>query len=272
MPAKVTSIFVYPVKSLGTIATDSAVVEHRGLRHDRRRMLIRADGVAVTQRDFPKLALVQPEINGEGVRLHAPGRKPLDLDGRPAGETMVGVNVFGSKFDAPLENDSAHAWFSDYLESPVRLVYMPDSVRRAVNPERAKGEGIVSFADGYPLMVLSEASLAELNSRLPEPVRMNRFRPNLVVQGAGAFEEDSWARVRIGGVEYFGVKQCDRCVMTTVSPERGEFDGKEPLRTLSTYRKFDGQVCFGRYMIPASPGGVRVGDPVEVLETSTPLS
>ncbi len=271
MPVTVSSIFIYPVKSLGTIAVDHAEVEHRGLRHDRRRMLIRADGVAVTQRDFPQLALVQPEIDGDRVRLRAPGREPLELNGGLQGGEMVGVSLWGSHCEGMLESDSVHAWFSDYLGSPVRLVRMPESVRRGINPERTKGEGIVSFADGYPLLVAGEASLADLNARLPQPLGMNRFRPNVVVKGTGAFEEDSWARIRIGEVEYFGVKQCDRCLMTTVAPERGEFDGKEPLRTLATFRKFDGQVYFGRYMIPVGPGMARLGDSVEVLETSAPL-
>jgi uncharacterized protein YcbX len=150
-------------------------------------------------------------------------------------------------------------WFSDFLNEDVRLVYMPDSERRAVNPKRARPNDIVSFADAYPLLLISEASLADLNSRLPQPVEMRRFRPNLVLADCEPFAEDRFTTLSIGEVSFRGVKRCERCSVTTVDPATGE-RGKEPLRTLAQYRLEHGKVWFGMNLIQDGPGELWVGD------------
>jgi uncharacterized protein YcbX len=188
----------------------------------------------------------------------------------PAQGTRVDTAVWGAAVAPLLASNDAHAWISDYLHAPHRLVYMDDACAR---PLKAKYDGKygedsdeVSFADGFPLLLTSQASLDLLNSKLAEPVPMLRFRPNLVVAHTAPHAEDGWKRIRIGAIEFDLVKPCSRCVFTTVDFERGEFDPSgEPLRTLTTYRRGDRGVTFGQNVIPRSGGTVRVGDEVAVL-------
>jgi uncharacterized protein YcbX len=147
------------------------------------------------------------------------------------------------------------------LDDEVSLLYMPDSERRAVNPNRARPGDIVSFADAYPLLLISEASLAALNQRLDAPVEMRRFRPNLVISGCEPYAEDGFSALSIGPLTFRGVKRCERCVVTTVDPATAE-QGKEPLRTLARYRQSEGKVWFGMNLIHDGPGTLRLGDPV----------
>ncbi|HBL54839.1 MAG TPA: hypothetical protein DDZ36_02830 [Deltaproteobacteria bacterium] len=142
---------------------------------------------------------------------------------------------------------------------------MPDHSNRPVDPDFAVGEYQAAFSDAYPLLLISEASLNDLNNRLPEPVAMKRFRPNLVVNNTKPYEEDSWKKIIIGECEFQVVKPCSRCILTTVDPETGEFSGKEPLRTLATYRKQSGNVMFGQNLIATIKGKLEVGMPVEII-------
>jgi len=179
------------------------------------------------------------------------------------------VKIFNSTVRSQFYPAEVDRWFSDILEVDCRLVTMPEGAHRAVNPvyavRRFKDE--VSFADGYPFMLLGEASLDDLNTRLAETVPMNRFRPNFVVSGSDTYAEDNWCIVKIGSTVFHVVKSCERCVITTVDQVKGEKTGKEPLRTLSIYRTVKGNALFGRYLIAENPGGtVRVGDKIEVLE------
>jgi uncharacterized protein len=173
------------------------------------------------------------------------------------------VQVWSSRV-AALVHDAGSAWLSDALGRRCQLVYMPDDVERAVNPLRGRPGDVVSFADGYPFLLIGQGSLDDLNGRMSAPLPMIRFRPNLVVEGAAAFAEDGWPRVRIGAVTFRNVKPCDRCVMTTVDPETGN-KGAEPLRTLATYRAWGGAVWFGVNLIAENTGTLRVGDAVEAL-------
>ncbi len=262
---KLAEITVYPVKSAGGIAVQEREVEPRGLAGDRRWMVVGADGGFLTQRDWPRLALIVPTLEPDALRLDAPGCAPLRVPLLPEGDKQT-VRVWRSVCAAVSAGAEADAWLSAFLQMPCRLVYMPDETRRTVSPEFAAGEGIVSFADGFPLLLIGESSLTDLNARLADLVPMNRFRPNLVVTGAAPYAEDDWAQVRIGEVLFHVVKPCDRCAMTTVEQTTGEKHGPEPLQTLAGYRRADsGKVLFGQNLIPAAPGVVRVGDSVEVV-------
>ena len=157
------------------------------------------------------------------------------------------------------------AWFSHYLQTACRLVYMPDTTQRAVNPEYAIHNDVVSFADGYPFLLLGQASLDDLNQRLQQPVPVNRFRPNLVVSGVPPFAEDAWKTISIGATVFHVVKPCDRCVLTTVDQSTGAFAGPEPLQTLATFRLHDDKVMFGQLLLPDTLGTVHIGDPVTVI-------
>lgn len=261
----VTGLFIYPVKGTRGLALTEANVEPRGLQHDRRWMLVDADGVFLTQREHPVLTQICPAVTAEGLRLEAPGQPSLSVAFPEADAPTQTVEVWRSRVPARIASEAAHAWLSAVIGAPTWLVWMPDTTRRTVNPDFARGEGIVSFADGYPLLLANEASLADLNRRLAEPVPMDRFRPNVVIAGAEAFAEDSWQRLRIGGVGFHAVKPCKRCLVTTTDQQTGERHPKEPLRTLATYRRHDGGVIFGENLIPAENGMIRVGDEVELI-------
>lgn len=264
--ATLTQINLYPVKSLGGLAVNEADVEPRGLRHDRRWMLVDQKGRFLTQRALPRMALVSAGLTADGLTLAAPGMEPLQVPFEPeAPARRQTVQVWANVCEAAPVGEQADDWFGEFLGIPCRLVFMPDETRRPVNPKYAVGEGIVSFADGYPLMLLGEASLSDLNARLESPVPMDRFRPNLIVSSVPAYAEDGWTKVRIGSATFHGVKPCDRCGLITVNQETGEAAGPEPLRTLAAYRSKDQKVLFGRLLIPDGAGAVHVGDAVEVL-------
>jgi len=263
-PLHLSSIHIYPIKATQGIARAEAVVETRGLQHDRRWMLVDEGGTFLTQREHPRLALVRTAVEPVSLRVNAPGMEPLAV-ARPGAEApRLRVRVWKNTLTAAEADGTAHAWFSAYLGFHCRLVYMDDAAVRRVDQRYTVADGLVSFADGYPLLLTSEASLADLNARLDDPVPMNRFRANLVVSGAPAFAEDQWSQVRIGAVLFHVVKPCARCVVTTINQETAG-RGKEPLRTLRTFRRHGRKVHFGENLIPAMRGVIRVGDPLVVV-------
>jgi len=273
-PAAVTltGITRYPVKSCRREPLSSAVVESWGLAGDRRWMLVDSEGSTYTARECPALLLVVPTITDDGLDLTAPGMEPIRV-ARPGDGVLVDVDVFSSRFQARLAAEEASAWFSELTGKGVRLVYLDDPTRRGVNPDRSVPGDSVSMADGYPVLLANEASLAALNDWVADgpragdgPLPMTRFRPNLVVSGAEAWAEDSWRRIRIGGTSFRVVKGCDRCVMTLVDPETAA-KTKEPILSLSRHRKWDKKTWFAVNLIPDQSGDVlKVGDEVEVLE------
>lgn len=268
-------LYIYPIKSLGGIAVPEVIVEEKGFRHDRRFMLVSPTGMFMTQRTNHHMALLDVAIQDETLRIchrhHPDDVLEVPLTVTTSDETMQ-VDIWDSK-DVPALTVGAEAdrWFTKVLNTPCRLVFMPESTHRAVDPIYARDpdRDAVSFADGYPYLLIGQASLNDLNQRLDQPLSMLRFRPNLVVQGSSAYEEDTWAEFRIGDLHLYGVKPCGRCVLTTIDPETGEA-GKEPLRTLATYRKWKTKILFGQNVL-AQPTGqtalgkLRVGQPVEVL-------
>lgn len=276
----ISEINIYPIKSLKGISLDSALVEARGLQYDRRWMLTTPEGMFFTQREFPKMATITTEVTSDGLRVTSENDGSVKIPFDPDRERTQEVTIWQSVCRGEVYSDGVNAWFSHVLDTKCQLVYMPDDSRRSVNPRFDHGEDIVSFADGYPLMVLGEASLDDLNSRLETRLPMNRFRPNLVVSGSKAYAEDDWKRIRIGNAEFRSTKPCERCVTTTVEQARGEFDGKEPLKTFASYRiakdvmpdRYESlgvgpnAVLFGQNLIAEIPGGaITVGDKVEVL-------
>lgn len=256
---------VYPVKSCRGIPLGSATLDRWGIQHDRNWMVVDASGLFVSQRTQPRLALVEPTVNQELLTLRAPGMPPLALPvtGRAGPEQAVTIWTHACR--ALDQGHEAGAWFSQYLGQPARLVRIGAGFERAVNEAAYPAGAEVGFADGYPLLVLSVASLGDLNARLVEPVPMNRFRPNLVIDGCPAFAEDGWSRIRIGEVTFQMVTPCARCAITTVDQATG-VQGTEPLTTLASYRRSPtGAVLFGRNVVHQGVGSIRVGDVVEVL-------
>jgi uncharacterized protein YcbX len=268
---KLTEINIYPIKSTRRIALDASPVLPRGLPWDRRWMLVDANGRFITARQHSALARVATRFEGKRLEVSVNGRDALAIALDPAQEETLEVSVWRDRCPARPASAQADAWFSDYLGVACRLVQMTDDIRRGVDPAYGRPGDEVSFADGFPLLLISEASLADLNRRLPEPVSMRRFRPNLVVDGEFAYGEDNWRRIRVGDVEFEGVKNCSRCVFTTIDPDTGRrHPHGEPLATLSRYRRRPaGGVFFGQNLIPRGSGTLRVGDPVEVTATDS---
>jgi uncharacterized protein YcbX len=258
-------LFIYPIKACGGISLEHADVVERGLAFDRRYMLVDRTGTFVTQREVSKLALTTVALDGQNLVVSAPGAQdlavPRELSPSAGGERLT-YQVW-QDFGSGLGHAEGSRWFSEFLNDEVRLVFMPEAERRAVNPKRARAGDIVSFADGYPLLLISEASLADLNQRLEAPLEMRRFRPNLVISGCEPYAEDGFSELQIGAVRFRGVKRCDRCVVTTIDPRTGA-KSKEPLRTLSHYRLEDGKVWFGMNLIHDGSGTLRLGDAVMV--------
>jgi uncharacterized protein YcbX len=262
--AHVSALYVYPIKSCRGFSVSERAVVTRGFSGDRRWMIVDAQGNFVTQREVTELSQVTTGLDSDSLTVSAPGLSRLVIPAAHHGERKT-VQVWADSVQACAHPEGS-AWFSEFLGAPHELVYMPDSEQRAVNPARARTGDIVSFADGYPFLLISEASLADLNARVGQPLSMARFRPNIVIAGTEPFAEDGYAEVWLGEISFRGVKRCDRCSVTTIDPVTGE-RGKEPLKTLATYRLQDKQVWFGMNMIHDGVGLLRVGDAVRMLTT-----
>ncbi len=259
------NIHIYPVKSTRRISLAEARVEFLGLEGDRRWMVVDAAHRFLTQREAPRLALVQAWRVELRLMLAAPGMNLLSVPLPGATAHRLTVNVWRDSVMASPAGDAADQWFTSFLGRPCQLVYMDNPRARLANPDYAAPGSVVSFADGFPLLVTSTGSLAALNRLMSKPVPMHRFRPNVVIAGSEAFAEDNWHRIQIGGVCFQVAKPCTRCIITTTSQDTA-VRGKEPLRTLSTFRKRGSNVYFGENLVPETPGTIRVGDEVSVLE------
>jgi uncharacterized protein YcbX len=260
-------LYIYPLKSGAGINLSQSLVESRGLQLDRRWLVVDLDGRFMTARKNPKMVLIRaiPQHNHE-LMLSADGFDSVLVSGKYDLRQLERVSVWSDECEGIYISREADLWLSNFLGIPCRLVFMPEETERAVDPDYAQQGDIVSFADGYPLLLTTEASLADLNGRLSESIDMIRFRPNVVVQGVDAFAEDSWKRVMIGSVEFECSRPCARCVLTTVDPSTGRKDESgEPLTTLKTYRHEGKGVLFGVNLIPRSSGQLHVGDEVKIL-------
>lgn len=237
-----------------------------GLENDRRMMVVTPEGEFLTQREFPRLALITPMLMEGIVSLSAPDFDSIQFVVQKTGATIP-VKIWKSRgVQAVDQGEEAAEWFSDWLRSSVRLVHIADGYRRRLNPNYAiSRDDHTGFADGYPILLISEESLEDLNSRLDKSIPMNRFRPNLVVRGCAPFAEDTWKRIQIGEVELGIVKPCPRCVVTTIDKETLE-QKKEPLKTLNTFRRQAGEVMFGQNVIPLNEGRIEVGMSVQVIQ------
>lgn len=259
------AINIYPLKSCRGLPLTHAAVERRGLQHDRRWLVVDTEGRFITGRAHPRLVLVRAIPFGEGLHLSAAGLPEIEVAAPDPGGPRRTVRVWDDTVDAACADPAADRWISEALGVAAHLVWMDALAQRAVSPTHAQPGDEVSFADGYPLLLISEGSLDGLNQRLSKPVPMARFRPNLVVGSASAHVEDSWRRVRIGEVPFDVVKPCIRCIFTTVDTDTGDFDpAREPLNTLLTYRRSPKGVTFGMNLIARAAGTLREGDTVHV--------
>lgn len=262
---RLSGLFIYPVKGCRGLTVTDARMDELGIIGDRRFMIVDADGKFLTQRTLPRMALIETEITAEALVLNAPGRNPLRVPLTANNATLRTVQVWSiTGLTAEDCGGEAARWLMDFLGTPAGLVRIGPKFHRPVG----NAGDVVSFADGYPLLVVSEASLADLNSRLTTPLPMNRFRPNLVVSGCRAFEEDQWQCFKIGEITFRNAGSCARCIVTCtdqITTERSH----EPLRTLATYRRDprnDSDVIFGQNLIHETKTGVlKVGDALTLL-------
>ncbi|MDQ6844970.1 MAG: MOSC domain-containing protein [Bacteroidota bacterium] len=270
---QVSQLFIYPVKSLGGIKFENALVTDRGLQYDRRYMLVDENKRCLTQREYPAMALLQAAIEGNELLVYhkksAEVKLRLPLIPVNKGDVMK-VLIWEDVCEAVHVSQTADDWFSEQIGISCRLVYMPESSKRNVDLKYALKDDITSFSDGYPLLIIGQSSLDDLNSRLQEALPMNRFRPNIVFTGGLPFEEDTMEHFTINGIHCFAVKPSERCVVTTTNQETS-ITGKEPLKTLATYRRVNNNVLFGQNLLTEGTGILRVGDAIEVIKTKPAL-
>ncbi|MDH5369179.1 MAG: MOSC domain-containing protein [Gammaproteobacteria bacterium] len=264
-----TSIFVsdlsiYPLKSCREIKKNSSRVEEFGLKNDRRWMVVDEHGVMLTQRKIAKMCLIQPELTDSGLVLKAVNMDNLAVE-IPPSSNNVNVKVWEDFCNAYDAGNEAASWLSQVLSTRCRLVYFPDNEFRQVDLDYANEGDKTAFSDGFPLLLISQASLDDLNQRLSTPVTMNRFRPNIVIAGCQPFAEDSWKKIRIGDITFRIVKPCSRCVIPSINIETAERED-EPTKTLARYRKRDNKIFFGQNVIADGNGNIDVGMSVEIIE------
>lgn len=264
---KLTEIWIYPIKSLGGIRLEKTNVLEKGLQYDRRWMLVDETGKFMTQRILPEMALLKLTIDNEQLTIiHSQKLKTHNIPLEPTISTPEKEAIIWDDTVKAFEvSEETSAWFSEMLNMPCRLVHFPEANERAVDKRYAsKGEN-VSLADGYPFLIIGEATLQDLNNRLEKPVPMNRFRPNFVFSGGQPFEEDTWKEFLIGSNRFLGVKPCGRCVLITVNQDTAE-KSDEPLRTLATYRKQNNKINFGQNLLAVDHTFVTIGDTITLLQ------
>ena len=259
-------IFVYPIKSCRGVARTRHEIGLTGFRLDRRWMLVDEQGTFLSQRTHPVMATIGVLIRDDHLEVTAGNREPLLIPFGASGNQTTRVRIWDDVVDALEYPRGFGLWFGGILGLPCRLVHVPDAAARRVSKKYGQDDDRVGFADAYPFLLISEASLDDLNHRLAEPVPMNRFRPNLVISGCARFAEDRWRRIRIGALTFRVVKPCTRCTVPTVDQLTGT-QGKEPMATLTQFRREGNGVIFGQNVIHDGTGILEAGMPVEVLES-----
>lgn len=270
MSLTLSEIFIYPIKSLGGISLDESIVEQSGLQYDRRMMLVDGNGVFITQRNYPQMALLKTVIKDNILTVfHSLSNHSISLPLTPGNSASLKkskVKIWDDICEAYAISKEANDFFSDMIGIKCRLVYMPEDEIRIVDRERkyVTDEHIVGFADGYPFLIIGQSSLDDLNRRLENPLPINRFRPNFVFTGGQPFEEDRWKDFLIGEIKFRAVKPCARCVITTTDQETSE-RSDEPLRTLADFRREGNKVLFGMNLVAYCSDKVKIGDKITLL-------
>ncbi|WP_256008948.1 MOSC domain-containing protein [Desertivirga xinjiangensis] len=265
----VQDLYIYPVKSLAGISLPGAQALQKGFEFDRRWMLVDEDGKFITQRTEHQLALIQTKITEAGIVIrHKHHMSELTIPFNIPLTRTLEASVWDDQIEAYHINEEFDDWFTKQIKKSCRLIFMPENTIRSVDPRYTVNNENVSFADAFPFLLISQASLNDLNSRLANPVPMNRFRPNIVISGTEPFEEDIWNEIQISDVRFKVAKPCARCVLTTVDQDTA-IRNKEPLLTLSKYRSLDNKVLFGQNLLALNEGHIKTGARVEVLSFKT---
>lgn len=268
MPA-VSQIIIYPIKSLPGISVNQWPLVKTGLLYDRCWMLVDAQGEFLSQRRLSKMALIQTQIKDDHLWLQAEGYHPISMPLLPANGALIDIKVWEYSGQGQTVSESLNHWFSQVLDHPCQLVYHPDHQTRQVDPDYAFNTDQTAYSDGFPLLIASEASLADFNHKSGLNLDMRRFRTNLVVTECGAFAEDRWRKIRINGINFRLPKPCSRCAIPSIDPDSGESQ-KAVLTALANWRKHNNKVYFGQNAIHDSLGSISVGDNVEILSEAEP--
>lgn len=260
-------LWIYPIKSLGGIALSEAKIEVRGLQYDRRWMLVNEAGRFISQREIPEMALLRTAIDNSQLTVSHKDNPSdtirIELEMMLEDLEEIGVEIWSDKCKAGVLHKSINDWFSNALGENLRLVLMPETTRRWADGRYAPKGQYVSFADGFPYLLVGQASLDDLNARLEQALPMNRFRPNFVFTGGQPFEEDNWSDFKIGEVPFRGIKPCARCIIPTTNQETA-LRAAEPLKTLAEYRQFGKKICFGQNVVWMGTGdaSIAIGDEI----------
>jgi uncharacterized protein YcbX len=261
---QISQLFIYPVKSLGGIALQESVVTSRGLQHDRRWMLIDENNQFLSQRTHAQLAPFRPELTRSGIMVtHTTTQQTQFIPFEPQTSEKLMVRIWDDECSATLVSQHLNEWFSNILGINSRLVYMSDEDLRPVDPRYANPEHITSFSDAYPMLLIGQSSLDDLNARLAVPLPIDRFRPNIVIADSAPYLEDKMQHFTAAGIDFYGVKPCARCVMTTID-QRTAICGAEPLKTMAGYRKANHKIYFGQNLVHQGSGIIKVGDIMEI--------
>ena len=262
----ISELAIYPVKSMRQIQLKKSSLQFGGLKHDRRWMVIDTDGVMITQRQKPRLCLIQPELLNPkhdcSLKLTAENMPDISVN-VPDGSVQCKAKVWEDECNAYDAGDEVANWLSQFLEMDCRLVYFPDNEIRIVDQSYAQANDQTAFSDGFPILLTTQASLDDLNSRMDDNIPMARFRPNIVVSGCEAFAEDNWKLLKVGNVSLRIVKPCSRCIIPSIDINNAE-RSKEPLKTLSTFRKRDNEVFFGQNLVADGEGKLEVGKAIAI--------
>ncbi|MEY8199915.1 MAG: YcbX family protein [Colwellia sp.] len=272
---KLSQISIYPLKSTAGIQLSNSWVDELGLSFDRRFVLTDDKYQFITARTEPKLCLIQANITATGLVLTAPDMPKLVINYQQLSDLYQTVFVWDDNINAQQGSHEHHQWFSRYLNRPCQLLHFGELSIRKV-PKTSNRTNQLAFADGYPLLLISQASLDDLNKRCPEKITMNQFRPNLVIDNCEAFAEDTWQHIRIGEVEFELRKPCSRCIFTTINPQTAKkHSHQEPITTLKTYRQavdgeLKGEILFGQNLVPLNQGQIKLTDTVTIIKKKTP--
>ena len=258
-------IVIYPVKGLGGISLKSSKCDMRGLANDRRYLIVDEQGQFLSQREISTMALIETEFEDEVLTLRH-GTNSISLTLSHHSSRKLEIKIWSHEFEAYLANSDIDEWLSTAIGRKCHLVYMDKDIIRNKSLIKSPGNTELSFADGYPYLILGSASMDQLNKKLEVPVSSNRFRANLLISTEEAHEEDEWHDIMIGAAKFRIIKPCARCKVITINQQTGE-QGVEPLKTLSTYRKDGRKVNFGANAICLTPGEIiKVGDKIEVCK------
>ncbi len=281
----VSQLWIYPIKSMKGISLESVQLEKRGFKYDRRWMLVDQDNRFISQRQYPQMALIEPSFESDvmdfGLSVRAPNMPVLIIpypDEQIELYDEIEVTCWDDKVNVNHINTAIDNWFSEFLDIDCQLVYMPEKTMRPVDPDFARSaeNDIASFSDGFPNLIISEASLEDLNHRANINLSMSRFRPNIVLSGCEAYEEDLFGHFKINQIDFYAVKPCSRCIITTIDPQTGQKESREPLKTLAQYRKMKNKVFFGQNLLHklsiTSDNQLNIGDKLDIVKASEALT